>query len=240
MLESIQQTFVQMTEVFSSYLPNLGWNPLAWNGTVWISLIALVLLIRFFIRYSQRNTRPSRRPELLVSKGVIQQPEHRPTQVLSLKVSNLNDYPIQLLEIALQSDLMSSPYMVEAAEILAPHSAVELEAVLPNNIVGDSGSLNIYVYSNKRKRKMYRLKSQFDWEPWSSRYKVEATGQRMRAVKQLASTKLSRERKKDWHQQKLKTQPLVVNHDAEPQEEWLEPPPRRITPQLDAEFPSEF
>lgn len=236
-LQAVQQSYQNLL----SFLQNMGWNPLAWNAATWLGLVLIVLTIAILISVSRKRPKKSRRPELLVSKGIIKQPELSPTQVLSLKVSNLNAFPVQLLEIAVQSELMSTPFMVEAAEIIAPQAAIELEAVLPNNIVGDGGTIEIYVYSSKRQNKIFRLATKFEWEPWASRYKVAPTGQFMRLVKSLASTRVNQARKKDWYQQNLKTQPHSINHDVEPPEQNIpDLPPKPLSAQLDMDFPTEF
>ncbi len=234
-LQALSQTFSFIWES----IKGLGWNPLLWDSRTWLIILLIALLFYVLARVFFRGSRTSTEPELLVSKGIIQQPESSPTQVLRIKISNLNDYPIQLLEMSVQSELMSSPFMVEAAEIVSPHSAVELEAVLPNNIVGDKGILEIYAYLSKRQSKLYKLKTSFAWEPWAQRYKIEAIGQHLKRSKQLASTRLNQARKKAWYQYNMKSPAPVVQPEPEETEE-LYVPKSKPSRQLDMDFPADF
>ncbi|MCA9839133.1 MAG: hypothetical protein KC422_19625 [Trueperaceae bacterium] len=234
-LEALSQTFSFILEA----IKGLRLNPMLWESSNWLVLVLLLLLLYILVRALFRGPRQSNEPELLVSRGIIQQPESSPTQVLHIKISNLNEYPIQLLEMSLQSELMSAPFMVESAEIVAPHAAVELEAVLPNNIVGDKGVLELYAYLSKRQNKLYKLKTSFAWEPWAQRYKIEAVGQHLKRSKQLASTRLNQARKKAWYQYNMKSNvPVVQNEPEEPEETFVpkSKPPR----QLDMDFPADF
>ena len=234
-IQAVSQTFRFIWDAFRG----LSWNPLLWESSTWLILLLTLLLLYVLARALFGRPGKSNEPELLVSKGIIQQPENSPTQVLRIKISNLNAYPIQLLEMSVQSDLMSSPFLVESAEIVAPHSAVELEAVLPNNIVGDKGMLEIYAYLSKRQSKLYKLSTHFAWEPWSQRYKIEAVGQYLRRTKQLASTKLNQARKKAWYQYNMKSTPPVVQQESsEPEERYV--PKSKPARHLDMDFPADF
>ena len=236
-LEMMQQALSQTLGRLWSILQTFSWNPLEWSSAIWLVAVVTLIVAWLLSLLLQRPFVKVSRPELLVSKGIVKQCEEQATQVLTLKVSNLNDYAVQLLEMSVQSDLMPAPFLIEAAEILSPHGAVELEAVLPNKIVGEAGLLEIYVLLSKRRNKLYRLRTRFEWEPWANRYKVEATGQQLRRVYKLASTRFKQVRKRDWHQREASTQPHTINHDVE---ERREPFPRPATRQLDMDFPKDF
>ncbi len=247
--ESITQAITQTLAFVQLAFQEASPNPNTWSLAIWLLLLAAIVLVFLIARaFLPKPKLGNSDPELLVSRGIVQQPESSPTQILTLKVSNLNDYPVQLLEMSLQSELMSLPFMVEAAEIIGPHAAIELQAVLPNNIVGDSGVLEIYTYLSKRQNKIYKLSTRFEWEPWAQRYKIEPMGQKLRKVRMLASTKLNQSRKKAWHQYAMKTHAPKLeedvreddtkpSYDAPPQER--KPIPK--APQRgDMEFPADF
>ncbi len=247
--ESITQAITQTLAFFQLAFQEASWNPNTWSLAIWLLVIVSISIVLLIARaFLPKPKLGYSEPELLVSRGVVQQPENSPTQILTLKVSNLNDYPVQLLEMSLQSELMSLPFMVEAAEIIGPHAAIELQAVLPNNIVGDSGVLEIYTYLSKRQNRIYKLRTHFDWEPWAQRYKIEPTGQKLRKVRMLASTKLNQSRKKAWHQYAMKTQAPILEEDL-PEDDMQasydaplqERKPIPKAPQRnDMEFPADF
>lgn len=254
LLESIKQFFSRTLSFFQEALQGFNWNPLVWESHVWFIVILLLLLCFVLLRSFIKAPQNSNEPELLVSQGVIQQPENSPTQILRVKISNLNNYPIQLLEMSVQSELMSSPFMVESAEIVSAQSAVELEAILPNNIVGDRGLVEIYAYLSKRQNKIYKLKTNFAWEPWAQRYKIEAVGQQLKRSRQLASTKLNQARKRAWYQYNMKAQAPVIYKDPEdypepnelmdyPEDKVLEQrlvPSSKPSRRSDMDFPADF
>lgn len=181
-------------------------NPANWDVVTWLGLLSALLTIMVVWLLASRPPRRSRLsgnravPELLVSKGEVRQASASAAQVLALKVSNLNDDPVQLLEITLQTEPMSSPLIVEAAELLSSGETAELEAVLPNNMTGDKGDLTVY-FMLARSRKLYRLKTSFSWEPWAARYKVAPLGQSLKQARKLESDRLNGLRKRSWHEQ---------------------------------------
>lgn len=167
-------------------------------------LIALFVLVLALI---WRRWRPSfdflKRdyPQLLVSKGEIVQVQSSTIQTLHVKVSNLSETPVQLLEFAIQTELMNTPITVEAVEVLGSHEAIELEATMPVNVVGEKGDLKLYAYVTHPQKKVYVLRSEFVFEPWNGRHKVSPLGQSIRPIRKLASSQLERLRKKAWLEQ---------------------------------------
>ena len=187
----------------------------SWGTSTW--LLAVIGLLIAVILYLLKQSRPSSAPQILVSKGEVKQPSNSTTQALTVKISNLNEYPIQLLEITLKTELMTHALMIEAVELLGPHETVELEASLPNNIVGDAGVMHVYTYLAKYKR-LYRLHAAMDWEPWVGRYKVSPLGQRLKRSQKLESARTRQLRKRAWYERHAK--PVIPEQNlAEPQRE---------------------
>jgi hypothetical protein len=182
-----------------AYLAAVFTNPASRNIVFWIALVFMLGLIGLILWRSLRRPKTSPFPELLVSKGEIAQQENSLKQVLVLKVSNLNAYPVQLLELTLKTELMTAPIMIEAVELLGPQESVELEATLPHNIAGDNGILSVFSYITRSKR-LYRLRAQFEWEPWASRYKISPLGQVIQLAKKLESAQFQELRKRAWHE----------------------------------------
>jgi hypothetical protein len=170
---------------------------------IWLLIVFGILLLVL----AWRRWRPSpqilrgNKPELLISKGEIMQVESSTIQTLHVKVSNLSDVPVQLLEFAIKTDLMTTPITVEAVEVLGAYEAVELEATMPVNVVGDKGDLKLYAYVTQPHKKIYVVKSEFTFEPWNGRHKVSPLGQTIRPIRRLASSQLERLRKKAWLEQ---------------------------------------
>lgn len=215
------------------------------SNVIWllISAFAVLMLVLLWRRW-RPNPRllSSKHPELLISKGEIVQVESSTIQTLHVKVSNLGEMPVQLLEFAIQTDLMTTPITVEAVEVLGAHEAVELEATMPVNVVGERGDLKLYSYVTQPRKKVYVLKSEFIFEPWNGRHKVSPLGQTIRPIRKLASSQLERLRKKAWLEQyapqgRIETPARPETHEAPPRPEPVRPElsePKR-TPQVQQE-----
>jgi hypothetical protein len=233
---------------------------------IWLLIVFALLVVVLLWRKWRPNLRLLRRdyPELLVSKGEIVQVQSSTIQTLHVKVSNLSDFPVQLLEFAIKTDLMHTPITVEAIEVLGSHEAIELEATMPVNVVGEKGDLKLYAYVTQPRKKVYVLRSEFVFEPWNGRHKVSPLGQTIRPIRRLASSQLERLRKQAWLEQyappsRIETPARSETHEAPKRPEITEP---KRTPQVqqepkpvqaredkpsehkrdtnDLEFPSEF
>ncbi len=240
-LNMIRTTVTETLAGLWSWLIQLNLD--LWSFFPFIIAIFLLLLLVFIVRVIKRRpTRPSK-PSILMSNGIIIENNHH-KQVLNLKVSNLNDYPVQILEITLKTELMSTAILVDAVELLAPFEAIELEAYLPEVIAGDTGSLELYCYASRRKHVLYRLQANFAWEPWASRYRMDPVQQKIRRVRKLASHHLNQLRKRAWHENKLRA-PLVSNPKpviaSETRLQDSRPEPAKLErAKLDLEFPNDF
>jgi hypothetical protein len=204
-----------------NYLNDGNMSMMIWLLIAFV-VLALVLVWRKWrpnLSFWKRNY-----PELLVSKGEIVQVQSSTIQTLHVKVSNLSDFPVQLLEFAIKTELMNTPITVEAVEVLGSHEAIELEATMPVNVVGEKGDLKLYAYVTQPHKKVYVLKSEFVFEPWNGRHKVSPLGQTIRPIRRLASSQLERLRKKAWLEQyappsRIETPARLETHEAPPRPE---------------------
>ena len=194
-LERIITQIAQTASVFWTWLSSRGWDPRAWDTLTWLSLVILLLSLWIVGLLGSRAGKRSKRPELMVSKGEVRQREGGTAQILGVKLSNLNTYTVQLLEITLKTEHMDAPLVIDAAELIAAGEAVELEAPLPRTMSGDIGVLHAFVFI-PHSRKLYRLQGDFAWEAWAFRYKVSPLGQNLKKVRRLESAKLSHLRKR--------------------------------------------
>lgn len=193
-------TFLETIFVsFWTELGRPGWNPVTWSTLTWCLVLLVLLLSVFAVRTARRRRiRAFLAPELLVSKGDIVQLENSILQQLSCKVSNLGDYSVQLLELTLHSSVLPEPVVIEAVELLRPHTASELTAILPTDLVGPTAVLKAYAYVARNSKQIYELRATLDWEPWNRRYKVSPVGQTLRPARALSSTRLDELRKRAW------------------------------------------
>ena len=135
-----------------------------------------------------------------VSEGADAQGERLVAQrfLLRLTVSNLNEYAVQVLEVALKTPEMDVPVTAEVAAVVPPEGSVTLEEPLAD-LTGDEGRLNLYFYTAGSKR-IYRVGTSFALEPWNNRYKVSPLNQTVAPTKQLASTGVSRVQERVWQE----------------------------------------
>lgn len=185
-----------------------GLDPLVW----WIAGGALLLLLLWAL-LRRRDGGTKGRPEVLLSLGTIgvstadAQGERLSPQRFSLRltVSNLNEYAVQVLEVALKTPEMDVPVTAEVAAVVPPEGSVTLEEPLAE-ITGDEGRLNLYFYTAGSKR-IYRLGTSFALEPWNNRYKISPLNQSIAPAKQLASTGVSRVQERVWREERERTEP---------------------------------
>lgn len=222
----------------------LNWlNSVNMNIVIWL-LVVFVVLLALLVWRKLKPAYVKKKPELLISKGEIIQVESSTIQVLRLKVSNLNDYPVQLLEFAIKTNLMTTPITVEAVELLGPHESVEFEANMPVSLVGEKGEVKLYAYIAQPFKKMFLLRSSFAWEPWNRRHKISPLGQSLRPVRRLGSTQLERLRKRAWLDQYApKASDFAIARDVpqtRPEPQQLQEQERRKVFAGDLDFPNEF
>ncbi len=187
-------------------------DPLTW-GMVAVGLLILLLLSMLLRRRRPEEPAPSK-PELLVSLGEIRVLEDyveqdekgrgnalmRPvSHALRMTVSNLNMYPVQLLEVALKTPDMDVPLTLETAQIVGPEASVVVKETLPQ-FDGEEGKLTLYFYLSGSSKRYVSLQASFEFEPWDARYKVSPLGQTLTPFRQLASAHVSRLRERSWQE----------------------------------------
>ena len=187
-------------------------DPLLW-GMIAVGLLVLLLLVMLLRGRRPEESAPSK-PELLVSLGEIRVLDDyvekneednrgglmRPvSHALRMTVSNLNTYPVQLLEVALKTPEMDAPITLETAQIIAPEASVMLKETLPQ-FSGEEGKLTLYFYLSGSGKRYVSLSATFEFEPWDARYKVSPLGQTLTPFRQLASDHVSRLRERSWQE----------------------------------------
>ena len=239
-LDNILNSLGSTLRQLESLLGNPTWQPRTWNEWIWgLVVLAFILIVSLLLRGANRRgaRRTALTPELLISKGHIVQLDNSILQQLSFKISNLGDYSVQLLELSLQTSLMPEPVIIEAVELLAPHEAADLEAVLPTDIIGETGTLLAYAYVARNSSRMYALRASFNWEPWNKRFKISPTGQLVRPAQGLSSARIDQLRKKAWLE--YNPQPHVGNTSKRAYSSRVEER-RKLKKTLDLDFPNEF
>lgn len=187
-----------------SFLASKGLN-LSILVLVLALIIASLLFFRFLLRLRKRN-----KLSLLVSKGEIRQGrDFKP--ILSLRLSNLNKIPLQVLELSLDSDSMPMPEIVELAELVGPEEVIPIEAELEQDLVGKEGILHLFVFFPKRANQLYRLKATYSFEPWAGRYKISPFKQTIKKVRHLDSELLNKSKSAPLNQKLLERSQSEIN-----------------------------
>ena len=208
MLDAITSTLKVFADWLQTLPARLNTLPLVWTDKMlWITLgliIIFILLLSILLVRLIKRPRHYGRPELLISHGditPISDDGHR--QLITLSISNLNPYPIQLLEFSIKTNIMMHAMMIDITDVASPHNTITLEAEL-EGLEGETGVIELYAYTAATNRQIYRLKANLNWEPWNNRYKVETTGQTLNMSRTLASANVSRQRKAAWLEQQSK------------------------------------
>jgi hypothetical protein len=225
MRNAIDSTWV----TFRLWMETLVWNPLSWGLLTWI-LIAALLVVIFFLLSRPRLAiiKPELKPDLLISQGEVapeeakdrggkdkggisvlgsdreESSEHADVGMNArMNVSNLNTYPIQLLELAICTNAMDAPYTVTLSSLLSPHSRQNLSVELPK-LTGVDGQVELYVYTAQARHKTYCIRAKLVWEPWNKRYTIAPLDQRIIPARMLASTREQKKRERAWRRQQAK------------------------------------
>lgn len=222
------------------WITNLGLDPLAV-----LAVAAALIVIALIVLARPRPDRPAAsngtrgRPDLLVSRGEITQAEASTYAQLTLTVGNLNPYPAQLLELALRTNAMPEPEIIEADVLLPPHQSVTITADL-EEVTGERGTLDLYLYATRTSHRYYRLRTRLEWEPWHSRYKIVPLHQRLGNVRELASTRTNRRARKEWRRQNRPAEEPTP--EAPPQQAPLDDAPTENQDERRGrmDFPKEF
>jgi hypothetical protein len=215
-------------------------DPGGWAGpALALLIIVLVLLLLLMVPTGRRESRVVARPELLVSRGEIRLLEDSSVTELTMHVSNLGESVVQLLEVALSSDLMPNPETVELSALVPPSRSVDVRVPV-EELHGDSGHLDLYFYTPQARNRAFRLRAGLAWEPWKGRFKVEPLAQRIEPARRLASSKFQRRQREDWRRRQRELEESVAR------QEQVEPEPDQDSQEESGtgrerlEFPSDF
>lgn len=165
-------------------------DPAAWPLSLWLLLAALVLLVLVAtLRRRSRHPLEVRPPEILITQGELL-PESRTGRVgagtLSMLVSNLGRYPVQLLEAACRTGTRGRFGIAETVVLVPAMGEVEVTVRLPVGKL-DDGVLDLYCYAAATRTKTWRHRAELVWEPWAKRFKVAPLEQRVEPVRALPS-----------------------------------------------------
>ncbi len=191
---AISDTWLALLTWFSDLGPfGLG---LTLAGVV-LAVVALVWLLRPR-RGSGSGIRPA--PEVLISQGEIVPRSRGDVMELRLSVSNLNAYPLQLLELAVRTEGSPIAFTTEVAALVVPEGVVDITAEF-DGLDGDEGEVELYTYTTETRHKTHRVTARLLWEPWNHRYKVSPLEQWIEPVRALASTRDHRRQLEAWRRQ---------------------------------------
>lgn len=198
--QAIKATADQMWQWVVQLWPGDAWDAGAWQAATWLALaVALVALLVIVLRL--RRGVPASLPEMMVSHGEIVLQDgpasHEGVQYglaapagathqLTLTLSNLNSWPVQLLELAVRTRGLRQPVVAVAGSVVPPNGAVDVAAEL-YDLPGDAGVIQLYFYSNRGRRRTYMLSAPLEWQPWDQRYRVRALASKVTPVTTLAS-----------------------------------------------------
>ncbi len=165
-------------------------DPVEWPIGLWLLLAALLLLL-LVATLRRRSRRPLevRSPEILITQGELL-PESRTGRVgagtLTMSVSNLGRYPVQLLEAACRTGAGGRFGIADTVVLVPAMGEVEVAVRLPVGKL-DDGVLDLYFYAAATRTKTWRHQAELVWEPWAKRFKVAPLEQRVEPVRALPS-----------------------------------------------------
>ncbi len=192
-------------------------DPFGWPPLVWLVLALLAIaLLAFALKKRRRVVQPGV-PEMMVSHGEIvlvaesdddddgpayglaapPRAHHR----LELTLSNLNPYPVQLLELAVRTRNLRMPVVAEAGSVVPPNGAVDVVAEL-FDLPGDAGVVELYLYSSRSGRRTFVVTAPLEWEPWAQRYRIKALALKVAPTGTLASQERRRRERRSYESAK--------------------------------------
>lgn len=215
--EALRNSALQLADWVTSVAEAGTLDPRNWPPVVWL-VIALVVLGVVLLRLLGRRRRrtSSSLPEMMISHGEIRLVDEaeagadagydltapaRASHKLSLTLSNLNPWPVQLLELAVRTRGLRQPVVAEAGSVVPPNGAVDVVAEL-YDLPGDVGVVELFLYSTRGGRRTYRLSAPLEWEPWDKRFKVRALASKVTPVGALASQERRRDERRSYRSAK--------------------------------------
>ena len=190
MAEMLDATIDAVRAWFADAEPVPLQEPASWPLGLWLLLVALlVLLLIVILRRRSRQPLEVRPPEILITQGELL-PESRTGRLgagtLSMSVSNLGRYPVQLLEAACRTGARGRLGIAETVVLVPAMGEVEVTVRLPVGKL-DDGVLDLYCYAAATRTKTWRHRAELVWEPWAKRFKVAPLEQRVEPVRALPS-----------------------------------------------------
>jgi hypothetical protein len=190
MADMIDSTVAALRGAFAEGQAVQLFEPGTWPPTLWLLLGALVLLLLAAnLRRRARRPLAVRPPEILVTQGELV-PEARTGRLgagmLSMTVSNLGRYPVQLLEAACRTGAGGRFGIAETVALVPAMDEVDISVRMPVARL-DDGVLDLYCYAAATRTKIWRHRAELVWEPWAKRFKVAPLEQRIEPARALAS-----------------------------------------------------
>lgn len=212
MLEALREFYRVVVEWLGG-LP-VEFDVRQWSTLTWLIVACVALVLLLVARRPRRAPGRVRGnwPELMISHGeivlegappaaapadggrrkaaLLTAPEGAAYQ-LRMTVSNLNTYPMQLLEFAVRVSGRRQPAVADANAVVPPQGAVDVVADLMD-LPGEGGTFELYLHGTRSRPRTVKLVVPLEWEPWNQRYRLRATGQRVERAGTLPSSGLMR------------------------------------------------
>lgn len=215
--DALRNSVIQLVDWLNGLAAAGAFDPRNWPQLVWF-VLALVVLTLVLVALVRRRRRGVSRalPEMMISHGeivLLEEPADAqelaydmtaPAQAshrLSLTLSNLNPWPVQLLELAVRTRGLRQPVVAEAGSVVPPNGAVDVVADL-FDLPGDVGVVELFLYSNRGGRRTYKLSAPLEWEPWDKRFRIRALSSRVTPVGTLASQERRRNERRSYESAK--------------------------------------
>lgn len=213
MLASLVEVVTGWWQAMWSAVAELSPEMVAWltRWSWWLAAAAVtIVLVALLLR--PRGRRRGSLPEMMVSHGELRYMQTAVAQAgdgakavntvppagpyrLKLALSNLNSFPVQLVEVAVRAEHGALVAVVSASSVVPPNGAVDVAAEL-SSLPGVAGRLELYLYAPQLKVKTFRLRMPVVWEPWEERYRAKGLASRSEAVARIASLDLSSQERK--------------------------------------------
>lgn len=214
--DALRSTALRLADWFAETAAAGHLDPRGWPQSVWLIAALAVLVVAAAVLVRRVRRRASKAlPEMMISHGEIATIDEawdegvaygpaappRASHRLSLTLSNLNPWPVQLLELAVRTRGLRQPVVAEAGSVVPPNGAVDVVAEL-FDLPGDVGVVELFLYSNRGAKRTYRLSAPLEWEPWDKRYRIRSLSARVAPVARLASQERRRLEKRSYRSAK--------------------------------------
>lgn len=211
-----------------AWLASANWDPRTWTTPMWVVAGAVLLLVMgLIVRWARGRGRAV--PEMLLSHGelvfvddtgsdtpFVSAPVVAPSNAhyqLRMTLSNLNAFPLQLMELAVRARGGPAPVVAEAAAVVPPHGSVDVVADF-FDMPGDAGQVEVYLFSNRMRGRTLRMTAPLEWEPWDRRYRVKALSARIVLGRALASQQRTRRARRAYQRERFKERSAAATQEA--------------------------